>query len=262
MDHSESEKVLEALSQLQEGQSINLVLSGGGVKGVAHIALLEYLSDKGIEIKAISGSSAGALVGALYCSGQSPADILDFFKDTPIFRYSWLNPIKAGIFDSMKYAAVINKYVKEEFDDLDIPLHIAATNIEKNKAVYFSKGHLADPLLASCAVPAVFTPVEIDGELYSDGGITDNFPVHPFSEIELYCLGSCVCRPDAKSKNELNSILKVSQHANNLLLYSANTYKFELTDLTILFPTGRYGTFDTKSIDAIYDSARNFLDLL
>ena len=122
---------VEHLDHPEKG--VNLVLSGGGVKGVAHIAVLEFFIEREIPIKAISGSSAGALVGALYCSGMSPGDILEYFKSTPIFRYTWLNPIKAGIFDSAKYAQVIQKYVENTFEGLRIPIIIAATNIEENE---------------------------------------------------------------------------------------------------------------------------------
>lgn len=129
-------------------EGINLVLSGGGVKGVAHLTLLEYLEELGVTINAISGSSAGALVGALYCSGLSTKEILAFFKTTPIFRYTWLNQRKAGIFDSEKYAVILVNKIKHQFEDLHIPLTITATNIEKNKAVYFEKGDIVRPLLA------------------------------------------------------------------------------------------------------------------
>ena len=251
--------VIDSLANSITMPRVNLVLSGGGVKGVAHIALIEYLEEAGIKINAISGSSAGALVGALYGSGLRPEQILDFFKSTPLFRYTWLNPTKAGFFDSDKYECIIDKYVKDDFESLNISLHIAAVNIEKGEETYFDKGKLVKPLLASCAVPAVFSPVEIDGALYSDGGVMDNFPIHPFKENKLPLLGSYVCKPDIKEKKGLNSILKVTNHSNALLMYSANAYKFSYTDNTVVFPLGKYSTFDTKSIDDIYEEAKTFL---
>jgi len=242
--------------QIDKKQPINLVLSGGGVKGVAHIALLEFLEENNISIQAISGSSAGALVGALYCSGLSPREILQFFKTTPIFRYTWLNPAKAGIFDSNKYESVIKKFVKQRFEDLDIPLTITATNIEKGEPVYFQEGNLIPPLLASCATPAVFSPVMIAGELYSDGGVMDNFPIDPFLDSELSLLGSYVCKPNHRKQKDLNSILKVTNHTYSLLLYAANQFKFMATDMTVVFPLGKYGVFETKNIPQIYSEAK------
>ncbi|MEM9545198.1 MAG: patatin-like phospholipase family protein [Bacteroidota bacterium] len=253
--------VTQITELIPPGRKINLVLSGGGVKGVAHIALLEYLEELGVTINAISGSSAGALVGALYCSGLTPKEILAFFKTTPIFRYTWLNPIKAGIFDSEKYALVLEQKIKYRFEDLQIPLTIAATNIEKNKATYFNQGEVTPPLLASCAIPAVFSPVPIEGELYSDGGVMDNFPIRPFLNEGFPIIGSCVCKPEVQSSKDINSILKVTNHTSSLLLYAANAHKFKDTLTTIDFPLGAYGSFDTKKIKRIYQKAREYLQM-
>jgi NTE family protein len=240
----------------------SLVLSGGGVKGVAHIALLEFLEEKEIEVKSISASSSGALVGALYCSGLQPSAILDFFKTTPVFKYTWVNPLKYGIFDSERYAIILEEKIKHFFEDLYIPLTITATNIEKNKPVYFDKGPITKPLLGSCAFPAVFSPVTINGELYSDGGVMDNFPVLPLLDQNYPILGSYVNTPTSKKPKDLNSILKVTNHANTLLLEAANTYKFNHTLHTFKFPVGHYGAFDSKKIDEIYLIAKDYLKTL
>ncbi len=261
MDITKYDPGLDKIAHLSTDRPVNVVLSGGGVKGVAHAAFLEYLELHNIQINAIAGSSAGALVGALYASGLRPKEILTFFKTTPIFRYTWLNPRKAGIFDSARYAEMIKVYVKETFEELSMPLTVTAVNIERGRPVYFNEGALISPLLASCAVPAVFSPVMIDGELYSDGGIMDNFPIAPFFNSNLPTLGSYIFKPTYQTHKQLNSILKVSQHANALLLHAANRHKINMTDATVVFPIGHYNTFDTKRIDLIYQTAREHLRL-
>ena len=92
--------VKEKLSALQPGQSINLVLSGGAVKGIAHIPLLEYLQKREIKINAISGTSAGAVVATMFASGVEPQEILNFFIERPLFKYSWIKPGKGGVFNT------------------------------------------------------------------------------------------------------------------------------------------------------------------
>lgn len=251
---------LGQLGSLTQAASVRLVLSGGGVKGVAHVALIEQLEQLGIRIAAISGSSAGALVGAMYSSGLGPADMLNFFKSTPLFRYTWLSPTKPGVFDSDRYAMVLKDFVYPTFEELKIPLHIAATNLQQCRAEYFSQGDLLKPLLASCAVPAVFSPVAIEGELYAYGGVLDNFPIQPFLGQDGHILGSYICRPSAKSEKELNTIFKVTSHANNLLLYAANEYKFSKIWGTIVFPLGEFGAFESKRVDEIYEKSKKFLD--
>jgi len=252
-------QLAKKLNKLRQRGPVNLVLGGGGVKGVAHIALLEFLEKHKIRINAISGSSAGALVGALYCSGMPPKQMFDFFVATPIFRYTWLNPVKAGIFDSEKYALVIKEHVRSNFNKLKIPLTIVATNIEKNKAVYFNTGSLIPPLLASCAVPAVFSPVKVNVELYSDGGVMDNFPVFPFLNKKQPIIGSYISTPSKRKAVNLNGIVAVTQHTYSLLSHAANVHKFEQTNFTINFPLGKYGAFNTKKISAIYQVAKKHL---
>ena len=151
-------------------------------------------------------------------------------------------------------------YTRETFEELEIPLYITATNIEEGKPKIFSKGPLIRPLVASCAVPAVFSPLKINDALYSDGGVMDNFPIAPFVHDDYQILGSYAAEPATKLKPDLNSILKVSNHSNTLLLHAANEYKFELTTHTIVYPMGTYGTFETKSIDRIYEEAKVYLD--
>lgn len=245
---------------LERQTTVNLVLSGGGAKGVAHIALIEKLEELGVIINAISGSSSGALVAALYASGMQPNEILDFFKTTPLFRYTWLTPMKPGIFDSDKYALVVSKYVSYDFSDLRVPLYVVATNLQQGKAVYFHEGELIRPLLASCAVPAVFSPVAVNGELYNDGGVMDNFPVKPFEHSEIPIIGSYVGKPAQKTKKELNGILKVTNHSNNLLLFACSQPKFQKTYRTVLFPLEEFDGFDTKKIDQIYQKAKHYLE--
>lgn len=260
MSSKSDSKDLSRLNSLNSENPINLVLGGGGALAVAHIALLEKLEKENISINAISGNSAGALVGALYCSGQGPQDILTFFKSTPIFKYTWLNPIKAGIFDSLEYEKVICNDIRSTFEELDIPLYVAATNMERNQISYFNSGSLIPRVLASCAFPIVFSPVEIEGELYSDGGILDNFPISPFQEDSHTRIGSYLGQPKPKGKSALDSTLKVAIHANDLLLYAANKHKFSKIEYVVDFPLGEFGAFDSDRIDEIYEAAQKYLE--
>ena len=260
MKNELSNKDLATKLNIAREEGIHLVLGGGGVKGVAHIALLEFLESKNIRIHKMSGSSAGALVGALYASGVSTELMLDFFKTTPLFKYSWLNPFKGGLFDSYKYEKYLNDYLPELFEGLEIPLIVTAVNLQSGKPRYFNYGKLLPAVLASCAVPAIFSPIEIDGFLYTDGGVMDNFPIEPFLKDSKMLVGSYVSKPPMESKQSLDSIVKVSQHANALLLHSANEHKFDLVDLMIDFPLSDFGTFDLKSIDDIYQKAKQYLE--
>ncbi|MBS9773718.1 MAG: patatin-like phospholipase family protein [Tenacibaculum sp.] len=248
------------LKKLDKDIPINLVLSGGGVKCVAHIALLEKIEELGLKINAISGSSGGALVACMYSSGLSFNRIMTIFKETPLFKASYFSFTKPGIFDTYYFKKVLEKNVKHNFEDLKIPLIVATSNMEKGKSHYFEEGDLIEPVMASCAIPGIFTPVKINNTLYSDGGVLDNFPIKPFKKSKLPIVGSYVSTPPKRTKKELNSALKVLVQAGFLMTYSAEKYKFKEVDFMVKFPVHNYSVLDTKEVDNIYKDSKQFLE--
>ncbi len=153
-------------NKLDNYKSIGLVLSGGGVRGMAHVGLLKAMEEFGVEAKSITGSSVGALVGALYANGNSIDDMLNFFKTTPLFNYQFLTIAKAGFIDTDKYVNLFKAYFPQDnFETLQKELHVVATNIQDGNEVFFNSGELIRPLLASAALPPVFSPVELNGQL-------------------------------------------------------------------------------------------------
>ncbi|MGG8494958.1 patatin-like phospholipase family protein [Tenacibaculum sp. TC6] len=251
---------LHKLKSLDNKTPVNLVLSGGGEKGVAHIALLEKLEELQFKVNAISACSAGSLVGSMYASGMKPQEILSFFKTTELFQYSWITFAKPGIFNSGNYARLLKGKIKATFEELSIPLTLSTTNLNKGATQYFYEGDLLKPVLASCAIPGLFNPVKIGNSLYSDGGILDNFPIDPFQSSDYPIIGSYVTYPTEKSNSELNTTLKVLIHTAKLLMLSSEEYKFFNTYATICYPLGEFSGFDIKEVEKIYNKAKNYID--
>lgn len=249
------------LSKLDVNTPINLVLSGGGVKCAAHLALLEKIEALGLKINAISGSSGGALVAALYASGLSTRDILGIFKNTSLFKFSFLSIAKAGIFDTFLFKSIIENQIKTKFSDLEIPIYVAASNMQTGRPRYFSSGKLLKPVLASCAIPGIFSPISINKTLYSDGGILDNFPIKPFQNSALPIIGSYVSEPAVKTPQQLNTTLKVVAHASYLKAHSAESFKFNATKITISFPLYHYSGLDNKDAEKIYQESKAYLNI-
>ena len=191
---------------------IGLVLGGGGARGGAHVGVLKALKELRIPIDYIVGTSMGSIVGGLYASGMSVAEIeqemramdwKDLFDDDPSradlsFRrksddYSYAFKAKLGFnhgavkiplafIRGQKFDLALNRLTLPvmdvtNFNRLPIPFRAVATDIETGKAVVLSKGSLSKSIHASMAVPAAFDPVEIGGRLLIDGGIADNVPV-------------------------------------------------------------------------------------
>lgn len=157
---------------------IGLVLSGGGIRGVAHIGVIKALDELGVKFDIVSGTSAGSIVGALYAYGYSPDEIFQFITTTRFFRsmrpaWKW-----TGILSMHGLKEILLKHIPENnFDALKHPLYVAATEMREGKVHYFSSGELVPAVLSSCCVPAIFDPFIVNNGLYVDGGILDNLPV-------------------------------------------------------------------------------------
>ncbi|MFM7194594.1 MAG: patatin-like phospholipase family protein [Flavobacteriales bacterium] len=159
---------------------IGLVLSGGGARGIAHIGVLKALSELGVTVSRISGTSAGAVAGALFASGMKPEEVLDRIRAGKLIRNlrpSWQS---SGLFGLEVLKRLIAETIPgDDFSSLSIPLSVAATNLRTGTTSYFNEGKLTPALMASCCIPVVFSPVEINGDRYVDGGVLNNLPVQP-----------------------------------------------------------------------------------
>jgi NTE family protein len=161
-----------------EGKKIGLALGGGGAKGFAHIGVLKALEENKIPIDMISGTSIGAVVGALYCLGKTPEEIKEIAKNTSWKKLrDWSIPRK-GLIKGDK----IENYLREIFDkksfaDLKIPLFVTSLDSSEFREVIFNKGDLAKAARASVSIPGIFVPVENNGNILVDAGILDNIPV-------------------------------------------------------------------------------------
>jgi len=163
-------------------QLISLVLGSGGARGYAHIGVIEELEKSGYEIASISGSSMGALIGALYACGKLEAykewvlglDLLDVAK---LVDFSFTG---TGMIQGDKVFAVIEEMIGDVMiEDLHIPFTAVATDLIKQKEVWLQKGNLIDAVRASIAIPTVFTPKKIGKRYLIDGGVLNPLPIAP-----------------------------------------------------------------------------------
>ena len=250
-------------------KSIGLVLSGGGVRGMAHIGLIQAMNEFGLSAEIVGGSSVGALVGALYANGNSVLEMMAFFRETPLFRYNFLTIVKPGFIDTDRYFDVFRAHFPEDsFEALQKGLHVVATNLQKGDLEYFSKGELIRPLLASAALPPVFSPVEMEGQLYADGGIMNNFPLEPIAGKADFIIGSNVSVVGELNKNALKNSLQLTGGVTGLMIYAINRSKLEACDLLMEFKElEKIGVLDRKGLEKAYlvgyeNTARKLEELL
>ncbi|MFM1807745.1 MAG: hypothetical protein RLZZ242_470 [Bacteroidota bacterium] len=236
-----------------------LVLSGGGIRGMAHIGFIKALQEHGIAIDRVSGASAGALVGALFCNGNSTDDMLAFFKETPLFRYNYFSINKPGLIDTDRYYSVLKGYLMHDaFESLQLPLHVAATNLQEGYLREFNSGPLIKPLLASASLSPVFSPVEIEGQLYADGGILSNFPLEFVANRAQRIIGSNTTELSNVSSRHLKNALQITARVSSLMIYSRTKEKLERCDFYIQ-PKGlkKIGFLDKSGIEQAYEIGYN-----
>jgi len=167
---------------MNKKKTVSLVLGSGGARGYAHIGVIEVLLEKGYEIKSISGSSMGALVGALYACGK-----LDMYKkwvlSLKFFDVAKLLDLsigKDGFIQGQKvFKNIENMIGSVNIEDLNIPFTAVATDLIKQKEVWIREGRLLDAVRASIAIPTIFTPKKIGNRYLVDGSVLNPIPVAP-----------------------------------------------------------------------------------
>jgi NTE family protein len=161
-----------------ERPRVGLALAGGFARGIAHIGVLRALKQGGIPIDFIAGTSVGALIGACYCAGAQLDDMqrigaLTNFTDFGRWTPSWL-----GLATNQRIERYLARFTtKKTFEELTIPLAIAATDINAGVTVYYTRGPLGPPLRGSCAYPGLFVPIQYEDRILVDGFLTAAVPV-------------------------------------------------------------------------------------
>ncbi len=190
-------------------KKIGVVLSGGAVRGLAHIGVLKALEEKGIKPSVISGVSAGSIVGAFYCSGYSPDEMKEIALNTNFLQYVKPAIPTKSFFYFNHFEKFLDKYLKNRnIEDLEIPFYICATNLNKGIPEYFDKGDLKKIVKASSSIPILFEPVKIGKNRYVDGGIMNNLPVEPIKNKADFIIGIDV--NPLESEKEFGNIISIS----------------------------------------------------
>ena len=215
-----------------ERNKLGIVLCGGGIRGLSQIGILAALEENGIYPDVISGTSIGAIIGAFYASGYSPQDMLEVSKESKLYKLIKVSFSRKGI-SNMKYLEnLLRKYLKDDsFESLKKTLIVCACNLNTGNAEYFSQGRLIKPVLASAAIPIVFEPQELNGQLYTDGGLLNVMPVDPLMDRCDKKLGVFV--HNYHEVKELKSWQAMFDRYLSLRLYDTARERMPLCDFVI-----------------------------
>lgn len=164
--------------------AIGVALGGGFARGIAHIGVLKVLEQEHIPIRVITGTSVGALIGACYCSGLSPAELEDVAHNSRFTTFARWTLSRYGFASNDRMVSFLARTLKcKTFEELRIPLGVTATDYNTGAGEVFHSGSMIDPVRASCAYPGMFLPVEIRGRYFVDGMLSHPVPTRPLREM-------------------------------------------------------------------------------
>lgn len=228
------ENILDKITSRGRRFSTGVAFSGGGARGFSHIGVIMAMEKFGIKPDIIAGVSAGSIASVLYAAGLTPLDIRQCFADTNKFANfrEWTVP-KDGIFKLNKFARLLDSWLPvKHLEQLNIPTVVCATNLDRGTQVGWSKGEIVPRVVASCSIPIVFSPVEINGNHFVDGGLLHNLPAWA---IRQYCnvLFGSNCSPLNKSYKYKDSLLDIALRSYHLTTKSNLAQDIRLCDYVI-----------------------------
>ncbi len=272
---------------------LGIVLEGGGALGLAHIGVLQWMEEHRIPVSYVAGTSMGGLVGGIYATGRSPAEVKEItnginwdevlrgqtpFQDLSFRRkqdaHEVPNSLEFGLAKGLQFPGGFNSGQQvslildrvalpyselKSFNDLPIPFACVATDLVSGKPHVFRSGPLALALRSTMSLPGIFTPVRNDGHVYADGGLLNNIPIDVAKEMGAdIVLGIHLETQPLSPTTPLSSFAVLGQSIS--VMIAANELRsMEQADLLVTVPLQKYTALDYGAADAIikagYDAA-------
>jgi len=260
----------DVLPSVKRHPKICLVLSGGGARGFAHVGVLRFLEQQHIPIDCIAGTSMGAVIGGLYAAGLSADDIEQRLSQVPlgqvaldiVSRQSISQTLRQddsqypiagtfgvnekgvnlprGVVEASQFMELLHNWTGHlpptiGFDDLPIPFRAIATDLESGNMVVFDRGPLHVAIRASMAAPGVFSPIEVNGRLLSDGGMVRNLPIDVAHSMGAEVIIAVNIGTPLLPRDKLTTLLNISKQMVNILTdQNVNAQKKTLGSADIL----------------------------
>ncbi len=273
----------------QQRPKIGLAMSGGGARGLAHVGIIKWMEEHRIPVDYIGGTSIGALIGSAYSLGMSPGEMQEFVESVPWEEVMRPDPFYTEItfrqkedrrdypvafplgFKNKQIAAPnglnpghgvgllvdrmsLPAYAASDFDHLPIPFRCVATDMVSGKAVVLSSGSLSEALRASMSMPGFFTPVERDGMVLADGGLTNNIPTEVVRDMGAEIVIALDVTTHLGGKPALTSIGGMLDESINVMTIDSDRHSLQLADIVIAPDLGAHGRMD-------FEASRKLIDL-
>ncbi|WP_294141044.1 patatin-like phospholipase family protein [uncultured Sanguibacteroides sp.] len=232
---------------------LGLVLSGGGARGFAHLGVYKAMQELGIKPDIISGTSAGAIAGAMIASGHTAEESLSFFLGTKMLDFARPVVSKMGVMMMGGMEKRLSEFIQvETFDQLQIPLVVTATNMNLGIPAHFNSGKVIPSVVASSSVPIVFVPMVIDNQQYVDGGVFMNLPVRPIRDLCDIIIGVHI--DPVEPSNHIKNLVHLAERSFHMGILSNMNIDAKSCDILIMPKhISRYSMFDLNNTEKIFD---------
>jgi NTE family protein len=266
-------------------EKIGLVLEGGGALGLAHIGVITWLEEHHIPVSYVAGTSMGGLVGGIYATGRSPADVRELVssinwndvlrgqvpfenltfrrkQDSVVFPGSIEFGLKKGIqfpegFNSGQEVQFILDRVAlpystlKSFDQLPIPFACVATDLLSNSKYVFRGGNFATAMRSTMSLPGFFSPVRVDGHIFADGGLLDNLPVDVAKQMGADLTVAVYLETQPMSPNDSLSSFGVLGKSISVTIAANEVHSMEMADILVTVPLAKFNTMDYNQADEL-----------
>jgi NTE family protein len=272
---------------------LGLVLEGGGALGLAHIGVLQWMEEHRIPVSYVAGTSMGGLVGGIYATGRSPAEVKEItngidwdevlrgqtpFRDLSFRRkqdaHEVPNSLEFGLRKGLQFpggfntgqqvSLILDKVALpyselKSFNDLPIPFACVATDLVSGKPHVFRSGPLSLALRSTMSLPGIFTPVRTGDHIYADGGLLNNIPIDVAKEMGADIVIGIHLETEPISPTAPLSSFAVLGESISVMIASNELRSMEQADLLVSVPLQKYNALDYGAANAIikagYDAA-------
>lgn len=245
---------MSARGRRAHGRRLGLALGGGAARGFAHLGVLKVLAERGITVHAVAGSSAGSLVGALYCAGKGWDEIRAIGH-----RIDWPDLVSPtwpslGLVKTDKLERVVDGLLEgRSFDELKLPFKAVAVDIQRGEPVVLDHGRVARAVRASASIPGIFEPTIWEGRYLVDGGLMNDVPVDVVRGMGVDVVLGVNLNRDRISTGKPQSMVDILLRSLNILIYQSTQAASRSADVMVAPKLAGFAYQDLNRVDELIE---------
>ncbi|UCF97676.1 MAG: patatin-like phospholipase family protein [Spirochaetaceae bacterium] len=235
-----------------KSRKIGLALGGGAARGLAHIGVLKVLEEEGIVIHRVAGTSAGSLIGSLFCAGLGWQKIAEVARNI-----DWGNLVSPtwpslGLVSPDKLEKTLNDILRRKrFEELAVPFRAVAVDIASGEEVVLNSGAVARAVRASCSIPGIFEPTEFEGRLLVDGGLVNDVPTDVVKDMGAELVIGVDLNADRVINRRPENLIEIFYRSLNILIYNSTQRARRVADVMVVPELQGFAYHDLSRLDEL-----------